>query len=96
MGGTPNPKPRYLRPASQVSHTEFISYRGDVTKNYTISIKKGKGRVWVADLHVNYSYEEVVPTGPGELDQSFYICQGDDAFRFILQLAPPGARSRPG
>ena len=55
-----------------------------MTKNYTISVKKGKGRVWTAELHVNYSYEEVIPVGEGELDKSFYVCQGDDAFRFIV------------
>lgn len=68
----------------KVSDVEFISYKGDVTKNYTVSVRKVKGRVWSADLHVNYSYEEVVPVGPGELDQSFYICQADDEFLFRI------------
>ncbi len=62
--------------------TEYMSYKGDVTKNYTVSIKKVKGRVWKADLSFNFSYEEVMPGSFGELEQKFYVCQGDDAFLF--------------
>jgi hypothetical protein len=62
--------------------TEYMSYKGDVTKNYEIAITQDRKRHWVADIHVDYSYEEVVPLGPGELDQRFYICQGDDSFTF--------------
>ena len=84
-GVLPGPPGSFLLGRTRkVSHTEFIAYKGDVTKNYTISVKKGKGRVWTAELHVNYSYEEVIPVGEGELDKSFYVCQGDDAFRFIV------------
>jgi hypothetical protein len=68
----------------KVSHTEYISYWGDVTKNYRISITKGKGRVWTAKLHVNFSYTQVIPVGDGQLDQTLYVCQGDDAFKFIV------------
>lgn len=64
--------------------TEYMSYKGDVTKNYTISVKKKKGRLWIADLHVNYSYEEIVGVSSAELEARFYICQGDDEFRFIV------------
>lgn len=64
--------------------TEYISYKGDVTKNYTISIKKKKGRLWIADLHLNYSYEEIVGVSSAELETRLYICQGDDEFRFIV------------
>ena len=68
----------------KASETEYMSYKGDVTKNYTISIKKKKGRVWVADLHVNYSYEEITGVSSAELETRLYICQGDDEFRFIV------------
>jgi hypothetical protein len=68
----------------KASKTEFVSYRGDVTKNYEVSIHKLKGRVWVADLDLNYSYEEVTFGSFSELVQTFYICQGDDEFKFIV------------
>ena len=61
---------------------EYMAYKGDVTKYYTVRIKKLKGRVWKADLAVNFSYEEVMVGTFGELEQRFYICQGDDAFTF--------------
>lgn len=67
----------------KASSTEYMSYKGDVTKYFTVAIKRAKGKNrWRADLHVNFSYEEVVPVGSGELDQRFYICQGDDSFTF--------------
>jgi hypothetical protein len=68
----------------KASATEYMSYKGDVTKNYTISIKKKKGRLWIADLHYNYSYEEVVGVSSAELETRLYICQGDDEFRFLV------------
>jgi hypothetical protein len=68
----------------KASNTEYMSYKGDVTKNYTISIKKKKGRLWIADLHLNLSYEEVVGVSSAELETRLYICQGDDEFRFIV------------
>lgn len=69
----------------KASATEYMSYKGDVTKNYTVTIKKKKkGRLWIADLHVNYSYEEVVGVSSGELEARFYVCQGDDEFRFVV------------
>ena len=61
---------------------EYMAYKGDVTKYYTVRIKKLKGRVWKADLAVNFSYEEVMVGTFGELEQRFYVCQGDDAFTF--------------
>jgi hypothetical protein len=80
-----NPPGSYvLGKTRKASETEYMSYKGDVTKNYTISIKKQKGRLWIADLHVNYSYEEVVGVSSSELEARFYICQGDDEFRFIV------------
>ncbi len=66
------------------SGTEYMSYKGDVQKNYTVSIKKVKGRVWKADLSFNFSYEEVNFGSFSELEQKFYICQGDDAFLFRI------------
>ncbi len=71
----------------KASKTEYISYRGDVTKNYEVSIVKLKGRVWVAKLDVNYSYEEVTFGAFSELVQTFYVCQGDDEFKFIVATA---------
>lgn len=66
----------------KASNSEYMSYKGDVTKNYTISIKKKKGRLWIADLHVNFSYSEITGVTSSELQERFYICQGDDEFRF--------------
>ncbi len=68
----------------KASATEYMSYKGDVTKNYTVTIQKKKGRLWIADLSVNYSYEEIVGFSSSELERRFYICQGDDEFRFIV------------
>jgi hypothetical protein len=90
QGGTPRLSPGEFNPPGafvfgrtrKVSKTEYMSYKGDVTKNYTITVKQKKGRVWTADLHVNYSYSEIIPVGVGELDQTFYVCQGDDEFDF--------------
>jgi hypothetical protein len=73
-----------LGQTKKATETEYISYKGDVTKYYTISIKKKKGRLWIADLHVNYSYEEVVGVSSAELETRLYICQGDDEFRFLV------------
>lgn len=68
----------------KTSETEYMSYKGDVTKNYEVSVRKLKGRVWVADLHLDYSYEEVTGSSGLELEQHFYICQGDDEFKFLV------------
>jgi len=84
MGEFNPPGSFILGKTRKASATEYMSYKGDVTKNYTISIKKKKGRLWIADLHVNYSYEEVVGVSSSELEARFYICQGDDEFRFIV------------
>jgi hypothetical protein len=84
MGEFNPPGSFILGKTRKASATEYMSYKGDVTKNYTISIKKKKGRLWIADLHVNYSYEEVVGVSSSELEARFYICQGDDEFRFII------------
>ena len=73
-----------LGQTGKASETEYMSYKGDVTKNYTVSIKKKKGRLWIADLHYNYSYEEIVGVSSAELETRLYICQGDDEFRFIV------------
>ena len=68
----------------KASATEYMPYKGDVTRNYTISIKKKKGRLWIADLHVNFSYEEILGVSSSELETRLYICQGDDEFRFVV------------
>jgi hypothetical protein len=68
----------------KATETEYMDYKGDVTKNYTISIKKKKGRLWIADLHVNYSFEQILGVSSSELETRLYICQGDDEFRFIV------------
>lgn len=62
--------------------TEYMAYKGDVAKNYEITIKPGRKHLWIADIHVDFSYEEVIPGTFGELEQKFYVCQGDDSFSF--------------
>jgi hypothetical protein len=68
-----------------VSHTEHIDWWGDTTFNYKVTLKKRKGRTWQAKLHVNYSYEQFLLPGGGEVDQTLYVCQGDDSFTFKAQ-----------
>jgi hypothetical protein len=72
-----------LGKAGKASETENMAYKGDVTKNYEITFKKGRGLLWTAHLHVDYSYEEVFFGYGSEIEQKFFICQGDDDFRFI-------------
>lgn len=71
-----------LGKSRKASATEYMSYKGDVTKNFTVDVKSDRRNHWIADIHVDFSYEEVVPVGVGELDQRFYVCQGDDSFSF--------------
>jgi hypothetical protein len=59
-----------------------MAYRGNVTKNYTVRLEKLHGRVWRADLSVNYSYEQLTVGDFGDFEQVFYICRGDDQFLF--------------
>jgi hypothetical protein len=66
----------------KVTSTEFVAYRGNVTKNYTIGIERLHPHLWRADLSVNYSYEQFSIGDFGEPEQTFYICRGDDAFLF--------------
>ena len=63
--------------------TEYMAYKGDVNMNYEVTIRPGRKHLWIADLHMDYSYEEVMPGVFGELEQKFYICQGDDSFSFL-------------
>jgi hypothetical protein len=89
--GTPTPSSTEFDPpgsfllgkARKASDTETLPYKGDVTKNYEVTFQKGKGRLWTAHLHVDYSYEEVFFGYGSEIEQKFVICQGDDDFRFI-------------
>jgi len=75
-----------LGKSRKTSVTEYMSYKGDVTKNITIEVKPA-GKRWIADLHVDYSYEEVTGSSGLELEQHFYICQGDDSFSFKPEAA---------
>jgi len=75
-----------LGKSRKTSVTEYMSYKGDVTKNITVDIKQDRKNHWVADLHVDFSYEEVSGFSGLELEKRFYVCQGDDSFSF---KAPP-------
>ena len=68
----------------KASNTEYMSYKGDVTKNYTVDIRPA-GKRWTVGIHVNFSYEEVTGSSGLELEQHFYICQGDDSFSFKIE-----------
>jgi hypothetical protein len=68
--------------ARKATTVENMPYRGDVTKNFTVQIGRLSKRVWRADLSVNFSYEEVNFGTFDELEQRFFICQGDDEFLF--------------
>jgi hypothetical protein len=61
---------------------ENMPYRGDVAKNFTVQVSRRSRHIWRADLSVNFSYEEVNFGTFGELEQRFFICQGDDEFLF--------------
>lgn len=68
----------------KASDTEYMAYKGDVTKYYTVKLKRIKGKNhWQADLSVNFSYEEVNFGYGSEIVQRFYICQGNDSFTFV-------------
>ena len=66
----------------KASETHYVSWWGDTTFNYKVSIKKRGKKKWFADLHVNYSYTEYNPLGGGAVDTTLWICQGDDSFDF--------------
>lgn len=69
-------------PARKATTVENMPYRGDVAKNFTVQIGRISKHIWSADLSVNFSYEEVNFGTFGELEQAFFICQGDDEFLF--------------
>jgi hypothetical protein len=69
-------------PARKATTVGYMPYRGDVPKNFTVKVSRISKRVWKADLDVNFSYEEVNFGTFGELEQRFFICQGDDEFLF--------------
>ncbi len=69
-------------PARKATKVEYMAYKGDVTKYFTVHVTRLHKRIWKADLDVNFSYEEVMYGGFGELEQRFFICQGDDEFLF--------------
>jgi hypothetical protein len=68
----------------KASRTEHITWWGDTTFHYKVTVKRWKGRIWVAKLHVNFSYTQFLLPGGGEVDQILYICQGDDSFAFRI------------
>jgi hypothetical protein len=71
-----------LGKSRKATGTEYMAYKGDVTKNYEVTIRPGRRHLWIADMSINFSYEEVMYGGFGELEQRFYICQGNDSFSF--------------
>jgi hypothetical protein len=88
--GTPRTRPGEFNPPGgfrlgstrKVSATRYVSYWGDTKFNYKVSSRKRKGGVWLVKLHVNYSYVQYLLPGGGQVDQTLYICQGDDSFTF--------------
>jgi hypothetical protein len=88
--GTPTTRPGEFNPpgsfrlgrARKVSHTKYVSWWGDTQFNYKVAITKRKGGIWLAKLHVNYSYVQFLLPGGGEVDQTLFVCQGDDSFTF--------------
>lgn len=71
-----------LGKSRKATGTEYMSYKGDVKKNYEVTIRPGGRHLWIADLSINFSYEEVMFGTFGELEQRFFICQGNDSFSF--------------
>lgn len=66
----------------KTTSVEELPLTGEVTKNYTVTMKKLRGHLWAADLSVNFSYEQVYVGDFGDFEQTFYICQADDEFLF--------------
>ena len=62
--------------------TEYVSWWGDTTFHYRISSKKQRRGRWKVKLHVNYSFTQFLLPGGGGVDQTLYVCQGDDTFTF--------------
>lgn len=71
---------------TKVSRTEHVTWWGDTTFNYRVASVR-IGRRWHVKLHVNYSYVQFLLPGGGEIDQTGYVCQGDDKFTFKAQGA---------
>jgi hypothetical protein len=69
-------------PARKASTVEYMPYKGDVTKYFTVHVSRLGKHAWKADLDVNFSYEEVTFGTFSEIVQRFYICQGNDHFTF--------------
>jgi hypothetical protein len=88
--GTPRTSPGEFNPPGsfrlggtrKVSETHYVSYWGNTTFNYKVSIKKRGAHTYVAKLGVNYSYVQYLLPGGGQVDQIGYVCQGDDGFSF--------------
>ncbi len=69
----------------KVSNTKTIPWWGDTKFNYTVSIKRLKGRTFQAKLHMNYSYVDYRILTGGYVSQTGYVCQGDDTFDFKVK-----------
>ena len=67
----------------KTSTTERIDWWGDTTFNYTVSSKKVGRRKWKVKLHVNYSYVDYTLLGGGYVDQTGFVCQGDDTVTLL-------------
>ncbi len=68
----------------KASLTRYVSWWGDTQFNHKVSVKKQRGRNWIAKLHVNYSYTQFNTLGGGAVSRTRYICQGDDKYRFLI------------
>ena len=51
----------------------------DVTKNYRVTVQKGRNGLLKGRLHLNFSYQTI--HYGYELMLVGYVCQGDDTFR---------------
>jgi len=62
--------------------TKHVDWWGDTTFHYKVGSKKVGRNKWKVKLHLNFSYVQFSLPGGGQVDQTGYVCQGDDSFTF--------------
>ena len=52
----------------------------EVTKYYTVTMKKGRRGRFTSKLHVNFSFQTVGYSAFGDPFLKSWVCRGDDSF----------------
>ena len=64
----------------KATDTRYVPWWGDTDFHYRVTVKQRRKGAWLVDRHVNYSYVEYRAMGGGVVDQTTWVCQGDDKF----------------